>query len=274
MVFLGLSDMVDYRLLAVVIPGLCVGLPAVVWALRAQGVHRRGGGRVTPFTFCLLLSDVLEVILLLFLLLLQLNVCTMLVFPCWVWFPLAVGVRLCGMHFHQLVALEGVLAVTHPFCLERLASLLVSVPISVTLWVAAMSLYVSPISLIVNVVLCLVPLALVITNAVLTFRNPPPPPPPPLPAAASELTSSLSVRVEKRPQCFSVVALVSMVMISFPTCGLFFGVLTSIYWLYIIFFLMNLRLILDPLLCALVWREASKRQLPTHTESELQTLNR
>lgn len=271
MVFLGLSNMVDYRLLAVVIPGLCVGLPTVIWALRAQGAHRRDGGRVTPFTFCLLLSDVLEVILLLFLLVLQLNICTMLVFPCWLWFPLAVGVRLCGMHFHQLVALEGTLAVTHPFCLERLASLPVSVPIAATLWVAAFSLYVSPISLIVNVVLCLVPLALVITNGILTFRNLPPPPP----EAASDLPSSLSMlRVDRRPRGFAVVAIISMALISIPTCGLFFGVLTSIYWLYVIFFLMNLRLILDPLLCHMAWSEATKRQLPQHTEAELQTLNR
>ncbi|KAL2078892.1 hypothetical protein ACEWY4_024636 [Coilia grayii] len=272
MVFLGLSigpHMVDFRLLAVVIPGLCVGLPTVVWALRAQGAHRRGGGRVTPFTFCLLLSDVLEVILLLFLLVLQLNVCTMLVFPCWLWFPAAVGVRLCGMHFHQLAALEGTLAVTHPFCLERLASLPVSVPICITLWVSAFSLYVSPISLIVNVVLCLVPLALLITNAVLTFRKPTPAPP-----ATCDPASGLGQRAEKRPQGFAVVAIVSVSLVSVPTCGLFFGVLTSIYWLYVIFFLMNLRLILDPLLCHMLWSEAVKRQLPQHTEAELQTLNR
>ncbi|XP_048091799.1 uncharacterized protein LOC125289144 [Alosa alosa] len=234
MVFMGMSNFVDYRLLAILMTGMCLGLPALGWAFRSLHFHRRSGGRVTPFAACLLLSDVLELLLLSFLMVEQLNICDLKVYPCWVWFPVSVGVRLCALHFHQLVALEGIMALSFPQCWARLSSPAVGVPISVFLWLTALSFYLSPVCIVVNVVLAAVPVALLVVSFVLTLKTPP--------------------HVAPRPWDVLGVAAVTLLGVSWPTCALFFGILSGVVWLHVIFFVMQLRLITDPLLCVLVWR--------------------
>ncbi|KAL2078893.1 hypothetical protein ACEWY4_024637 [Coilia grayii] len=239
MVFMGMSNFVDYRLLAILMTGVCLGLPALGWAFRTLHFFRRAGGHVTPFTTCLLLSDVLELVLLAFLMVEQLNICDLKVYPCWIWFPVSVGVRLCALHFHQLVALEGILALSFPECWARLSSPAVAVPISVFLWLSALSFYLSPVCIVVNVVLAAVPVVLLVLSFVLTLKTAP--------------------HVAPRPWGILGVAAATLVGVSWPTCALFFGILSGVVWLHVIFFIMQLRLVTDPLLCVLVWRAASRR---------------
>ncbi|KAI4881573.1 hypothetical protein NFI96_009995 [Prochilodus magdalenae] len=51
------------RLSIFLIAGLCVGLPALVWALRVLYGHYKSGGRISTFIIMLLLSDLLELLL-------------------------------------------------------------------------------------------------------------------------------------------------------------------------------------------------------------------
>lgn len=247
MVFMGMSNFVDYRLLAILISGLCLGLPSLGWAFRSLHFYQCSGGRVTPFTVCLLITDVLELLLLSFLMVEQLNVCDLKVYPCWIWFPVSVGVRLCALHFHQLVALEGILALTFPQCWQRLSSTAIAVPVSVFLWLTALSFYLSPVCIVVNVVLAAVPIALLVLSFVLTLKTPP--------------------HVAPRPWSVLAVAAATLIGVSWPTCALFFGILSGVVWLHVIFFIMQLRLVTDPLLCVLVWKATRGRQCRRSTTS-------
>ena len=247
MVFMGMSNFVDYRLLAILITGLCMGLPMLGWAFRSMHFYRRAGGRITHFTVCLLLSDVLELLLLTFLMVEQLNLCDLKVYPCWIWFPLSVAVRLSALHFHQLVAMEGILALSFPQCWARLSSSAVAVPLSVSLWLCALSFYLSPVCIVVNVVLSAVPVVLLVLSLVLTLKTQP--------------------HVAPRPWPVLGVAAATLVGVSWPTCALFFGILSGVVWLHVIFFIMQVRLVTDPLLCVLVWRATSRTQSQRSTTS-------
>ncbi|XP_031440992.1 uncharacterized protein LOC116224664 [Clupea harengus] len=95
------------------ITGMCVGVPLVVWALGVLRQHQHNGGRVSVFITVLLLTDLLEMFLspaMVVYLLLPDATCSGSVFL------LFFGVKYCGLHLHQMVALEGVIARTYlPF---------------------------------------------------------------------------------------------------------------------------------------------------------------
>ncbi|KAL7841564.1 hypothetical protein SRHO_G00252550 [Serrasalmus rhombeus] len=51
------------RLSVFLIAGECVGLPALVWALRVLYGHHKSGGRISVLVIVLLLCDLLELLL-------------------------------------------------------------------------------------------------------------------------------------------------------------------------------------------------------------------
>lgn len=107
--------------------GLCVGLPARVWATQTLHQHRCSDGKPSLLMTALLFSDALE-------LLLTPVVVAVVTAPCGtgldhVLLVSFLVVRLHGLSLHQLVALEGTASFTHP----KGAAVLSSLPCSLTL---------------------------------------------------------------------------------------------------------------------------------------------
>ena len=116
--------------------GLCAGIPALAWALRVLLLHMRGGGRVSIFIIFLLLSGAVEFFLIPFMFPLKVNeghfpILLLVAFT---------GTRLCGMCFHQLVALESILSLRHPHCFTFHSSPLCSITICFAIWICTVFL--------------------------------------------------------------------------------------------------------------------------------------
>ncbi len=100
-------DSPEIRLCIFLITNVCVGLPALLWASNHLHLHRKIRGQISSFIVLLLLSDLIELVLSLYVVKQLLrkyiywNNYMVLVF----WSVLS----FYGFHLHQLVALEGVL---------------------------------------------------------------------------------------------------------------------------------------------------------------------
>ncbi|KAG5261191.1 hypothetical protein AALO_G00301070 [Alosa alosa] len=92
------------------ITGMCVGLPLVGWALAVLRRHKHNRGRGSALVIALLLTDLLEMVL-------SPAMVAYLLAPgvtrSGSIFLLFFGVKYCGLHLHQMVALEGIMARTY-----------------------------------------------------------------------------------------------------------------------------------------------------------------
>ena len=147
---------------------LCAGLPTIVWALYRLRRHQEEGGTVSAFVVSLIFSDILEVVLSPFLntSLLERGPCS----PCEVLFFSVIGARLCGLHFHQLVALEGILRLTYPHSSSHFFHVFLPPALSLTVWITVISCNFFPIGLFINLIICVVPVILAFITSALTFR--------------------------------------------------------------------------------------------------------
>lgn len=95
--------------------GLMQGLFALVWAGHSLHLHHRGGGQVSKRVVFLLLSDILQVILMTLVVasLQHYSLCSADGFDCFKLSCFLGAIRLWGLCFHQLVAIEG-LCHRHP----------------------------------------------------------------------------------------------------------------------------------------------------------------
>ena len=142
--------------------GLCAGIPALAWALRVLLLHMRGGGRVSIFIIFLLLSGAVEFFLIPFIVTLKIRY----EFPRFAILAFT-GTRLCGLCFHQLVALESILSLRHPHCFTRLSSPLYSITICLAIWICTCTVFLS-IDLLLSVVMAFLLLAVAVVASVLT----------------------------------------------------------------------------------------------------------
>ncbi|XP_062372003.1 uncharacterized protein LOC134059574 [Sardina pilchardus] len=158
--------------------GVCLGLPLLIWALRRLHVFLRRGGRVTAFVASALLFDFLELVMSsVVVIVLARGVCLITSIKCRLMLFLWLGMQFCGLHFHQLAALEGVLALVNPMLTASWPFVLVTVAASLLEWVFLVA-YVGaaphlecPAAYIVWFLLAVV---LFIATAVLTFLYQPP----------------------------------------------------------------------------------------------------
>ncbi|KAL6466690.1 hypothetical protein MHYP_G00244940 [Metynnis hypsauchen] len=109
------------RLSIFLITAECVGLPALVWALRVLYGHHKSGGRVSALVIMLLLCDLLELLLNPYIVtkLLQDDYCWE-TSSTWRTFTSLWSVSMiCGLHLQQVVVLEGAISLRHPHCSDQ-----------------------------------------------------------------------------------------------------------------------------------------------------------
>ncbi|KAI4900753.1 hypothetical protein NFI96_009584 [Prochilodus magdalenae] len=256
------------RLSIFLIARLCGGLAALVWALRVLYGHCMNGGRISALVIMLLLSDLLELVLSPYLV-------TKLLLdePCWdsswtcrIVTSLWSASLFYGLHLQQVVVLEAALSSRHPRCTAHAFFPACSVITSIIVFISFVLCEVFRATYLV--LLCL-PLLLMITltSCIVTCRAPP-------------QTSSTPCRTRKPSSAALVFATLTLILygtfiIINVTIGLSWG-------LWVVYFsLLSLRVVIDPVVCVLVYRKDLRLQTaPTHTEhdavielSEIQSSN-
>src|SRR4029434_1666266 len=149
--------------------GLCAGMPTIVWALYHLRRHQQEGGTVSAFVVSLIFSDIWDLVLSPFLIiwLLQRGPCS----PCEALFFSFVEARLCGLHFHQLVVLEGILCLTYPHSSSHFFNVFLPPALSLTVLITVISCnFFFPIGHIINLIIGVVPVILAFITNALTFR--------------------------------------------------------------------------------------------------------
>ncbi len=238
----------DFRPLIFLITSVCVGLPALVWALRLLYLHIKIRGRISAFIVLLLLSDLIQ-------LLLNIYIVTQLLTKLY-WTPdqFWSGLHWCGFQLHQLVALEGVLTLKYPLFSARICSVPCYIIIIILVLVFSVASGVTANNPVFAPFLFSLGTSLAPLSLLVTCKAPPTP-------------------VSKNTYSVFIVAIVTSVMLYLPfmliICMKFFisgGAPPSWYMMSVC--LMSLRVISDPLLCVLVCR-GNLRDVQTpqkHTE--------
>lgn len=248
--------------------GLCLGIPAVAWTLRLLLQHVRAGGRVSIFIIFLLLSDILELFLIPFLLASDLRCDQTLM----IWeygscgSPITVvafsGARLCGLCFHQLVALQSVLPLTHPRCFARLSSPFCSITICLTIWICTLTYLIYPLAF---VVIGSILFAAAVVTCMLTIK---------VSCSCADPGGIHNIQKGTRLHIF-VVAMGTLWLLYAPFvvwfCVWFNNRTLVLYIASMSVCMMSLRVIADPLQCVLVCREISQRE-PTQRGIQLNTV--
>lgn len=116
--------------------GICLGLPLLLWALRRLHVFLRRGGRITAFVASVLLFDFLELVMSsVVVIVLARGVCLITSIKCRLMLFLWLGMQFCGLHFHQLGALEAILSLINPMLTASWPFVLFTVAASLLEWV-------------------------------------------------------------------------------------------------------------------------------------------
>ncbi|KAG5261275.1 hypothetical protein AALO_G00302020 [Alosa alosa] len=267
-------DDVSTRIIIFLVIGVCVGVPAVSWALRMLFLHVRGGGRVSIFIIFLLFSDILELFLIPFLIAsMSSNVIGR--HGCgysrlWYFYdrdcPIAlivafIGPRLCGLCFHQLVALESILSLRHPHCVSCLSSPFCSIPISVAIWICPLIYFISP-SVLSLMCFALLPVAVIVAILSCVFT------------AKASCSCADPGTTSRKDRGTSVRVLAVAMGALWVLYAPFLFVPLWIIFPYIgsmFVCIMSFRVVADPLLCVLVFKKNPQRQ-PTQTGIELNTV--
>ena len=116
--------------------GICLGVPLLIWALRRLHLFLRRGGRITAFVASVLLFDFLELVMnSVVVIVLARGVCLITSIKCRLMLFLWLGMQFCGLHFHQLAALEAILSLINPMLTSSWPFVLVTVAVSLLEWV-------------------------------------------------------------------------------------------------------------------------------------------
>ncbi|KAL7841519.1 hypothetical protein SRHO_G00252100 [Serrasalmus rhombeus] len=210
------------------ITAVCGGLPAVVWALHVLYHHHKSGGRISAISIFLILSDLLELIV---------NSVIEVVFMlgrhyiinCDLAFDLMSGIRFCGYHLHQMLALENILYLRYPSLSYVVCPLCSTVLCITVVLLETVLISLGDATLMINTALSLFSLIVLIFTCLLTCR------------ASSDhvlpTKTKLSVFIRN-------VAMFTFIFIYFPF------ILYDVK--YQIHHLVNLRVMADPLLCVLI----------------------
>lgn len=255
------------RVCVFLLAGFYTGLPALGWVLCSTRLSSQVlSGRVSAFVLSLLLVDLLELVLshLVAQQILRGEFCQWGHFDWWKLCTLFFGVRLCGLYFHQLVALESVLSLTGPHCCWRLLSAPpCSLPLCLALWlglqfyVGLFKTHLSQVypSFIITLTLCVLPLILPVLICLLMCSTSHRPvgsqrrrPGPVIPAVAMVTAYILYA------PCLTLVCVASYLIPSL--CSHPYSLVPEAMW-EMAFAMMSLRLAMDPLLCVLVIRKAA-----------------
>lgn len=236
--------------------GLCTGLPTVIWTFYDLRHHQNAGGTISAFIVSLIISETVELLLSPFLITWLGHAPNTLGMPClgssscWVLLSSFAEARLCGLHFHQLVALEGIVYMMYPLSppphpLDFFFPLMLS--LGIFLCVVICNLFSTGYN--INLIFCVVPVILALITIVLAFRLP----------------YSSNAPLRRRCPSFTVLAVGLFTLLLYMPCL----VLSLINfplpfyaspWATTVVPIMSFRLVTEPLLCVLVSNEALKTQ--------------
>lgn len=227
------------RLTIFLVAGVAVGSPAQVWALRVLYHHFKSRGRISIISVFLLLSDLLEMILIPFLLTCMFQEDHK---RCDYIFTLLFEARLCGHLLHQTVALESV-SQRYP-SLANTFSLSCSLPLSIVVLLLAFGgQFMHRIRYVFSFIACVLPVFVCAVTYLLTWKAP--------------YDDRQQATDRKLGALVVTVAILTLVILHMP---FFLTVFTDLP--FMLDCLASLRLISDPLLCVLVCSElASDVQL-------------
>ncbi|KAF4071464.1 hypothetical protein AMELA_G00273550 [Ameiurus melas] len=220
------------RLSIFLIAGVCVGFPTLLWVLNFLYRQCKKGCKISAFTIFLLLSDLLELllnpVLLAFMIKGHFTPCLIL--------RLLFGARLCGYQFHQLLVVESILTLKYPSFAVNLSPNIPTI-LCVFVWILTLLCNVIPNCIIyeINVCLCVLPVILGATTYLVTCK-------------ASSYTNQA---MDRKPDMLVLcVALFTVIILHVPYLLTFFTDFPII-----VDYLVTMRLISEPLLCALICRE-------------------
>lgn len=223
------------------IPGFCAGLSTLVWSVRSLHQQFRGGTSVSAFLIFLLFSDIFELFLIFFMVLQQFF--QQLDTPLNLHLPVEfLSVKLWGFYLHQLVALEGILSLRNPLFSSRLSSPLVSIPLSISLWMGASTFDFFKLAFLLNRIICGFTCVLAFFSCALTVKGFCSPEP-------TDRDKRLALKI-------LVVAQVTLVGLNWPLMFQFFMPrYVKLYYSPFSIILLSLQLVSDPVLCVLVCRQ-------------------
>lgn len=216
------------RLAIFYVAGVCAGVPALLCALRFLYRHHKSTGRISITAVFLLLSDVLEIILC------PVHVTYMFQkdSKCVLIFKLLFGARLCGHLLHQTVALENI-SQKYP-SLANVFSRPCSMIICIVVFLITIGCIFTEIWHVVSMLVCSLPVPICFISYLLVWKAP----------------QSEQATDRKSDALLITVAMFTLVMLYIP---FFLTVFTDLP--FNLDSLASLRLISDPLLCALVCRQ-------------------
>ena len=224
------------------------GLFIWLWAMYYLYFYWRGVGRVSTFILFLLLSGAVEFFLIPFIVTLKIRY----EFPRFAILAFT-GTRLCGLCFHQLVALESILSLRHPHCFTFLSSPLCSITICFAICMCTVFF---SIDLLLCVVLASLLLAVAVVASVLTCVL----------TATASCSSGTGLHV-------LAVAMGTLWFLNVPFIVWFCLWLTHLWrhdyiQIYgsMCFCIMTFRVVADSLLCVLVCRGVPRTEAPTGIE--------
>lgn len=235
--------------------GLCAGLPTTAWCLLSLRRQRQAGGHISFFVASLLVSNMLEMALSPFVntRLLERRPCLHHRLPCWPLYSAFAEERLCGLHFHQLVALEGVLAAHYRTVTSNFWGTFLTLTVTLSLWVVVISSnFFGFYGYVVNLLLCSLPVVLAVTTTMLTLKV---------------LVSSDGPPVCKRSGLKVLAAALAIFLVLYLPC-LVIGCVSfpkpffDSDWATVAVSVMSLRVVVEPLFCVLVVGEIVKNQSP------------
>lgn len=228
------------RLLIFSISAVCVGVPCLIWAFYCVHLQRKTRGQISAFIILLLLIDLLQLLIYI---------------PFFIsnFFGTGLGycfLKVCGLHLHQLVALEGVLTLKYPMVSAHISSKPSYVIISIIILLfplvcGLLVAFIGPVGVYLGFGSILAPVCLLVVPGIITYKAPP--------------TASKTHVTDNRPGAsVFLVTMVTLVVLYLPCVlvicvGIFQYVPAS--WFVMSFCLLNLTVISEPLLCVLVCRE-------------------
>lgn len=227
--------------------GLAVGLGALVWAGRVLKRHYDEGCKVSAMVLSLLLTDLLELLIIPIVLTSLLNVLS-----CYTGLNCLAAImtfgfaRQCGYCFHQLVALEGVLALRQPDGSTRLSAPCFAIPASLLVWIWALVTFIMStstplISFFMGYVMGIATIVFTLISSILTYMT--------------------CLHTDRKPgKTINAIALFTLVFLYGPFIAWLSLLLNGILLLdlgFISIGVISFRLATDPLLCVLVCKNKS-----------------
>ncbi len=240
---------IKVRLSIFIITAACAGLPALVWSVRDLIHHRKNGHRISVFIILLLLTDFLELFLSPYILLKHLldEIPSYKDWTCWVLWSLWWSLRVCGLLLNQLVALEGILSLKYPLYTGSVFSL----PCFRIFYILAFLCIIIG-QIVLHPVYYFFLAVLVLIVSVVTWV---------IYCGFSCCADHHSHTSRKPDHHILVVFIYTLLVLYLPFMALrlflFFARPSKLspLW-YIPYFLMSMRLVIDPLLCVLVCRQS------------------